>query len=43
MDYENLKGIYGRLMDKFTREDALKFCGFIDVLLKLLDSAKKSK
>ena len=31
-----------KLADKFTREDALKFCGFIDVLLKLIDSAKKN-
>ncbi len=30
-----------KLADKFTREDALKFCGFIDVLLKLIDSARK--
>ncbi len=30
-----------QLTDKFTREDALKFCGFIDVLLSMLDKAKK--
>jgi uncharacterized protein (TIGR02391 family) len=32
-----------KLMDKFSREDALKFCGFIDILLKFVDSAKINK
>lgn len=40
LSFRNLT--HHKLIDKFTREDALKFCGFIDVLLKLLDSAKKS-
>ena len=31
-----------KLVDKFTREDALKFCGFIDVLLKFIESSKKN-
>ncbi len=30
-----------RLSDKYKREDALKFCGFIDDLLKTIDESKK--
>jgi hypothetical protein len=29
-----------KLIDKFSREDAFRFCGFIDVLLKYINSAK---
>jgi uncharacterized protein (TIGR02391 family) len=29
------------LSDKFTREEALKFCGFIDTLLGIIDSSEK--
>jgi hypothetical protein len=32
-----------KLIDKFSREDALKFCGFIDVLLKYINSANVNK
>lgn len=32
-----------KLIDKFSREDALKFCGFIDVLLKYINSAKLNR
>ncbi|MBU4602756.1 TIGR02391 family protein [bacterium] len=32
-----------KLIGKFTREDALKFCGFIDILLKFIDSAKVNR
>lgn len=32
-----------KLIDKFSREDALKFCSFIDILLKFIDSAKVNK
>ncbi len=31
------------LSDKFTREDALKFCGFIDSLLSILNQAEKQQ
>lgn len=31
------------LSDKFTRQDALKFCGFVDSLFDILEQAKKQK
>jgi uncharacterized protein (TIGR02391 family) len=30
-----------KLSDDFAQEDALKFCGFIDILLNIVDSSKK--
>ncbi|HAJ57554.1 MAG TPA: TIGR02391 family protein [Candidatus Omnitrophica bacterium] len=41
LSFRNLT--HHKLVDKFSREDALKFCGFIDILLKIIQSAKKSK
>ena len=32
-----------KLIDKFSREDALKFCGFVDILLKIIDTADVKK
>ena len=32
-----------KLVDKFSREDALKFCGFIDILLKIIEASTVKK
>jgi len=32
-----------KLIDKFSREDALKFCGFVDILLKIINTANIKK
>ena len=41
LSFRNLT--HHKLIDKFSREDALKFCSFIDVLLKIVDTATVKK
>ncbi|MDD4893979.1 MAG: TIGR02391 family protein [Candidatus Omnitrophica bacterium] len=41
LSFRNLT--HHKLIDKFSREDALKICSFIDVLLKIVDTATVKK